>query len=181
MGLYRDITENSKFKVLYRFLDKRAAQCCNDPHSQPSDHDKLPVIAISKVTKNWRQEHKATDKNCKYVNTGLMAKIHYTSKVWYIYVFERRLLYSSRPSVIFWNRIAIWNNWLLFEHILTCNLFLWWQSWIFSIITPVFSVIWSFRNQSNMLIRCSRKHVLLSLILKTVVLLNILLWKLWHF
>jgi len=26
------------------------------------------------------------------------------------------------------------------------------RSWIFSIITPVFSVTWSFRNHSNMLI-----------------------------
>ncbi len=30
------------------------------------------------------------------------------------------------------------------------------QSWIFSIITPVFSVTWSFRNHLNMLIWCSR-------------------------
>ncbi len=30
------------------------------------------------------------------------------------------------------------------------------QSWIFSIITPVFSVTWSFRNHTNMLIFCSR-------------------------
>ncbi len=30
------------------------------------------------------------------------------------------------------------------------------QRWIFSIITPVFSVTWSFRNHSNMLISCSR-------------------------
>ncbi len=39
-----------------------------------------------------------------------------------------------------------------FLYILKCNFFLWWQSWIFSIITPVFSVTWSFRNHSNMLI-----------------------------
>ncbi len=38
---------------------------------------------------------------------------------------------------------------------LKCNLFLWWQSWIFSIITPVFSVTWSFINHFNMLIWCS--------------------------
>jgi len=31
-----------------------------------------------------------------------------------------------------------------------CYLFLWWQNWIFSIITPVFSVTWSFRNHYNM-------------------------------
>ncbi len=29
------------------------------------------------------------------------------------------------------------------------------QIWIFSIITPVFSITWSFRNHSNMLICCS--------------------------
>ncbi len=32
------------------------------------------------------------------------------------------------------------------------KLFPWWQSWIFSIITRIFSVTWSFRNHSNMLI-----------------------------
>ncbi len=30
------------------------------------------------------------------------------------------------------------------------------QNWIFSIITPVFSVTWSFGNHYNMLIWCSR-------------------------
>ncbi len=38
------------------------------------------------------------------------------------------------------------------------------QSWIFSIINSVFSVTWSFRNHSNMLLK---KHFLL-LILKTI-------------
>ncbi len=42
-------------------------------------------------------------------------------------------------------------------------------------ITPVFSVTWSFRNHSNMLILLLKKHLLS--ILKTVVLLNIL----WYF
>ncbi len=36
------------------------------------------------------------------------------------------------------------------------------QSWIFSIITPVVSVIWSFRNYSNMLICCSRKFLIIT-------------------
>jgi len=31
-------------------------------------------------------------------------------------------------------------------------------SWIFSIITPVFSVTWSFRNHSNVMICCSRHN-----------------------
>jgi len=35
----------------------------------------------------------------------------------------------------------------IFECIYKCKLFLWWQSWIFSIIMAVFSVTWSFRNQ----------------------------------
>ncbi len=35
---------------------------------------------------------------------------------------------------------------------LKCSLFLWWQSSIFSIITQVLSVTWSFKNHSNMLI-----------------------------
>ncbi len=38
-----------------------------------------------------------------------------------------------------------------------CTFLLWWIEcrWMFSIITPVFSVTWSFRNHSNMLICCS--------------------------
>ncbi len=36
--------------------------------------------------------------------------------------------------------------------ILKCNLFLWFQSWVFSIVTPV---TWSFRNHSNNMIYCS--------------------------
>ncbi len=38
---------------------------------------------------------------------------------------------------------------LIWGCILKCNLFL----WLFSIITPVFRVTWSFRNYSNMLIK----------------------------
>ncbi len=46
-----------------------------------------------------------------------------------------------------------------------------------SIITPVFSVTWSFRNCSNMLVCCSRN--IFESILKTVVLLNIFV-KPWY-
>ncbi len=45
--------------------------------------------------------------------------------------------------------------WLL-KYILKCNVFLWWQSWFWSVITSVFSVTWFFRSQSNMLIGCLR-------------------------
>ncbi len=44
------------------------------------------------------------------------------------------------------------------------------QSWIFSIISPVFSVTWSFRNHTNMLVK---KHFWLLWMLKTVVMLYI--------
>jgi len=40
---------------------------------------------------------------------------------------------------------------LYFNFFYSCD-----QSWIFCIISPVFSVTWSFRNQSNMMICCSR-------------------------
>jgi len=51
-------------------------------------------------------------------------------------------------------------NYFLFEHILKCNLFPWSQSWIFSTISPVFSVTWSFRYHSNILICCFRNNVI---------------------
>jgi len=47
-------------------------------------------------------------------------------------------------------------KWLFYFDMLKWNLLIWWQSWIFSIITPVFSVTWSFRNHSNTLIWCLR-------------------------
>jgi len=40
--------------------------------------------------------------------------------------------------------------------VLHYNIFLWWESWIFSIITPHFSVTQSFWNHSNLLIWCSK-------------------------
>ncbi len=50
----------------------------------------------------------------------------------------------------------IFNSYLLYACILTCNLLLWCQSWIFSIYYFVFSITWSFRNHHNILIWCSR-------------------------
>ncbi len=51
------------------------------------------------------------------------------------------------------------------------------QIWIFSIIAPVFSVTWSFRNHSDLLLK---KHFLQLSVLKTVVQCFIFLWKLWY-
>lgn len=53
--------------LLYLSSSKWAAQSCDKPHDQPSNHNILPVITVSKITENWCQEHKATNKNCKYV------------------------------------------------------------------------------------------------------------------
>jgi len=52
------------------------------------------------------------------------------------------------------------------------------QSWIFSIITPVFSVTWSFRNHSNVMICCSRNISDYYQFWKQLCCL-IFLWKLW--
>ncbi len=60
--------------------------------------------------------------------------------------------------------ISLW-KFLIFFFLLLC--------WIFSIVTPVFSVTWSFRNQYNMLICCSRNISCYYLIIKKVVLLCI--------
>ncbi len=65
-----------------------------------------------------------------------------------LYLFHQRGDKNSN----FENIIIILNNYVLCEYILKYNLFLW---WIFSIITPVYSVTWSIRNHSNM-ICCSR-------------------------
>jgi len=60
------------------------------------------------------------------------------------YVFERGLLCLPRLHI----------TGFYFKNILKCNLFLWWNKWIFIITSLVFSVTWSFRNHSNMLICC---------------------------
>ncbi len=65
-------------------------------------------------------------------------------------------IYLITNTVILWNITSIWNKCFLLEYIVKCNLFMWCAAVIFSIITPVFSVTWSFRNHSNMLICCSR-------------------------
>jgi len=60
-----------------------------------------------------------------------------------------------------------------------CNLFLWCQSWIFSIIIPVISVSCFFRNHSNMMICCSRNISDYYQCSKQLCCL-IFLWKLWY-
>jgi len=70
------------------------------------------------------------------------------------------------------------------------------QSWISTIITPVFSVTWSFRNHSNMLICCSRnisyyyqcwkQFLMLNIFVETVILYHSDVWgkkrdRTWYF
>ncbi len=83
-------------------------------------------------------------------------------------VFEISLLCSHQGcnnfikiEVIFRNISAIKFNCFLFWYILKCNLFLWWQSWIFSIL------IQSSVSHDHL------KHFILLSMLKTVVLLYI--------
>jgi len=56
---------------------------------------------------------------------------------------------AVKNNNIVWSINRFENNCFQFEYISKCNLFLWWHTWIFSIITPVFGVTWSFRNHSN--------------------------------
>ncbi len=60
----------------------------------------------------------------------------------------------SAPSSLLWNSITILNNCFLLYFKMLFILVM--QIWIFSIITQVFIVTWSFRNSSNMLIWCSK-------------------------
>ncbi len=61
------------------------------------------------------------------------------------------LIKNTVKTVILCNIITILTLTFFFK-----NIFLWWLSWIFNIITTVVSVTWSLRNHSNMLICCSR-------------------------
>ncbi len=67
------------------------------------------------------------------------------------------LLKNTVKTAILWEIITINITGFFFKYTLHFILFLLLEIWIFSIITPVFSVTWSFRNHSNMLIWCSRK------------------------
>ncbi len=73
-----------------------------------------------------------------------------------INIFKYFLKEVSHPrqakTVILWNIVTVYNNCFLWIY---RKMQFMMQSWIFSIITPVFSVTWSFRNHSNMLICCS--------------------------
>ncbi len=71
-----------------------------------------------------------------------------------------------RKKLILWNIITFYKD--IFRNVIYfCD-----QSWIFSIITPVFSVTWSFRNIFS--------HLILSM-LKTVELRNIFVETIIHF
>ncbi len=74
--------------------------------------------------------------------------IHYSSKDWVGKILGKMLLKECSLRLYLFDQ--------KYKYLLKCNLFLWWQSWIFSIITPVSSVTWFFRKHSNMLIWCSK-------------------------
>ncbi len=89
-----------------------------------------------------------------------------------VFVYQDYLIKNTVKTAILWTIITIcvfYFN-ILWNVIHSCD-----QNWIFSIIPPVFSVTWSFRNHSNMLIMF-KKHFWLLSMLKTVVVI-IFLWK----
>jgi len=76
---------------------------------------------------------------------------------------------NTKKIIILWNIMTNnTDNIKLFSisvFIVKLNVFLWGQSWIFSIITAVFSTVtWSFRNHTNMLILVLKKHFWLIII-----------------
>ncbi len=62
--------------------------------------------------------------------------------------------YCENSEILLQFKITVFHLNIFWILIYSCD-----QSWIFSIITPVFSVTWSFRNHSNMLIFCSRNII----------------------
>ncbi len=91
--------------------------------------------------------------------------IHYSSKDWVGKILGKMLLKECLLRLYLFDQ--------KYKYLLKCNLFLWWQSWIFSIITPV-----SHDFSENILI-CwfgAQKQFLIIIIFETVVL--IFLWKL---
>ncbi len=86
--------------------------------------------------------------------------VHYQSKVLNVrlLLFFLRSLLLTKPAFI-WSKdqqkklFFLFKRTFLFEYIIKYNLFLWFQSWILSIISPV---TWSLRNHSNILICCSK-------------------------
>ncbi len=77
----------------------------------------------------------------------LSCQVHYCSKVQdgNILCFERSLLFMLTEATLIWSKYTLKTNIVKFLYfkILKCSLFMWCQSCIFSIITPVFSVTWS--------------------------------------
>jgi len=66
------------------------------------------------------------------------------------------LIKNTVNASILWKNITILKKTVFYLNIFENVIYSCDQSWIFSIITPVFSVTWSFRNHSNMLIFCWR-------------------------
>ncbi len=84
--------------------------------------------------------------------------VHYRSKVWNNYFLKMFLKSCAHQGCIelIQNAVKTEILWILLQFKIMFSIsILMKQSWIFGIITSVFSVAWSFRNQ-NILICCSR-------------------------
>ncbi len=127
-------------------------------------------------TKLWRQQLNSASSSLSVTGQSFLSK-----------QYKHTLPFKGLGLVRFvfsFHACQVWSNTVIFT--LKILFYIWkyfkiefipvMQSWNFSIVSQVFSVTWSFRNHSNMMICCS-KHFLLLSVLKTVVLLNIYVWS----
>ncbi len=95
---------------------------------------------------------------------GIKNDCYYNTMIKY-----HKIIYGRYIHIYFYNHIIIWEWWkeYYFNILLT---FIWisfknkmyfydGKAGFSAVITPVFSVTWSFRNLSNMLISCSKKNI----------------------
>ncbi len=123
----------------------------------------FPLLLLPENEKKCQYAQFYCIKNAKFFFT--FSNIFWGSNVWIIrFLMVLRevssategCIYLIKTTDILWNILTIYNNWFPFLYIITCNLFLWWQSKFSAAITPVFSVARSFRHCSNLLICCLR-------------------------
>ncbi len=140
--------------------------CCKlSPWYRVLDGDFSDVVAAVINYVWWPSIHSQTvsagGRYIQYkVNGVLILQFRSRSDFFNVFFFVGSLLYLPRLHLFdpkYYknsNIITIYNNCFLFEYNSKCNLFLWCKAEFSEAIAPVFSVTWSFRNHSNMLICC---------------------------
>jgi len=116
------------------------------------------LLAFLEINFKWEYNDEGNINDGNKLNITILADIHYHIIVWglkiFCFVFEevscspRLHLFDTVITVILWNNK---HNFLYFK-----MSFINMMAKLISIITPVSSVTWSFRNHYDMLICCSR-------------------------